>query len=69
MSAHSTTVETMHFYNSGNLCQCHSTEAIIKHAEDDGEDITSKITSPKKTLWRVVKEFFQKRRCPRGILM
>ncbi len=44
--------------------QCHSTEAIIKHSEDDGEEeVTSKMTlSPKKTLWGVVKEFFQKRR-------
>ena len=44
--------------------QCHSTEATIKHVEDDGEEeVTSKMTpSPKKTLWGVVKEFFQKRR-------
>jgi hypothetical protein len=46
--------------------QCHSTEAIIKHSEDDdGEEVSSKMApSPKKTLWRVVKEFFQKRRGP-----
>ena len=44
--------------------QCHSTEAIIKHSEDDGEEeVSSKVTpSPKKTVWGVVKEFFQKRR-------
>ena len=44
--------------------QCHSTEATIKHAEDEGEEeITSKMTqSPNKTLWGAVKEFFQKRR-------
>jgi hypothetical protein len=44
--------------------QCHSTEAVIKHSEDDGEEeVASKMTpSPKKTLWGVVKEFFQKRR-------
>ena len=46
--------------------QCHSTEATIKHSEDDGEEeVTSKVTpSPKKTIWGVVKEFFQKRRGP-----
>lgn len=46
--------------------QCHSTEAVIKHSEDDGEEeVTSKLTPfPKKTLWGVVKEFFQKRRGP-----
>ena len=44
--------------------QCHSTEAIIKSSEDDGEeDVTVELDpSPKKTLWGVVKEFFQKRR-------
>lgn len=43
--------------------QCHSTEAVIKHAKDDGEEVSSKMApSPKKTLWGVVKEFFQKRR-------
>ena len=45
--------------------QCHSTEAVIKHAKDDGEEVSSKMApSPKKTLWGVVKEFFQKRRGP-----
>lgn len=44
--------------------QCHSTEAVIKHAKDDGEEevISKMAPSPKKTLWGVVKEFFQKRR-------
>ena len=44
--------------------QCHSTEAVIKHSEDDGEEeVTSKVTpSPKKSMWGVVKDFFQKRR-------
>ena len=43
--------------------QCHSTEANIKHSEDDGAEVSSKMApSPKKTLWGVVKEFFQKRR-------
>ena len=44
--------------------QCHSTEAVIKHSEDDGEEeVTSKTApSPKKPIWGVVKEFFQKRR-------
>ena len=46
--------------------QCHSTEAVIKHSEDDGEEeVTSKVTpSPKKSMWGVVKDFFQKRRGP-----
>ena len=45
--------------------QCHSTEANIKHSEDDGEEVSPKVTPfPKKTLWGVVKEFFQKRRGP-----
>ncbi len=41
-----------------------STEAIIKCSEDDGEEeVTSKPTpSPKKSVWGVVKDFFQKRR-------
>ena len=42
--------------------QCHSTEAI-KHSEDDGEEVSSKTApSPKKSMWGVVKDFFQKRR-------
>jgi hypothetical protein len=44
--------------------QCHSAEANIKHSEDDGEEeVSSNMTPyPKKTVWGVVKEFFQKRR-------
>lgn len=66
MSAHSTTMEPMHFDDSENPCKCRSTEAVIKHAKDDGEEeVTSKMTPyPKKTVWGVVKEFFQKRRGP-----
>jgi len=53
-------------YPEKSIEQCHSTEAIIKHSEDDGEEeVSSKMTpTPKKTLWGVVKEFFQKRRGP-----
>jgi len=42
---------------------CPSTEAVIQHAEDDGEEeVTSKMTPiPKKSFWRGVKEFFQTR--------
>jgi hypothetical protein len=44
---------------------CHSTTAVIQHAEDDGEEVTSKTTSaPKKSLWGAVKEFFTLRRGP-----
>ena len=44
---------------------CHSTNAVIQHAEDDGEEVTSKTTSaPKKSLWGAVKEFFTLRRGP-----
>ena len=51
-------------YPEESIEQCHSTEANIKHSEDDGEEeVSSKVTSyPKKTVWGVVKEFFQKRR-------
>ena len=45
--------------------QCLSTEGAIKHSEDDGGEVSTKMTpTPKKTLWGVVKEFFQKRRGP-----
>jgi hypothetical protein len=46
-----------------NAKACPSTDAVIQHAEDDGEEeVTSKFTPiPKKTFWRVVKEFFQTR--------
>lgn len=45
--------------------QCHSTEAVIKHAKDDDEEVSSKVTPPpKKSMWGVVKDFFQKRRGP-----
>jgi hypothetical protein len=44
---------------------CHSTNAVIQHAKDDGEEVTSKTTSaPKKSLWGAVKEFFTRRRGP-----
>ena len=44
---------------------CHSTNAVIQHAEDDGEEVASKTTSaPKKSLWGAVKEFFTLRRGP-----
>lgn len=47
-------------YPEGPSDQCHSTEAVIKHSEDDGEEeVTSKMTpSPKKTLWGVVNQAF-----------
>ena len=61
MSAHSTTMEPMHFGDSENPCKCHSTEAVIKHAKDDGEEeVTSKMTPmtpiPKKSIWEKIKK-------------
>jgi hypothetical protein len=44
---------------------CHSTNAVIQHAEDDGEEVTSKTTpATKKSLWGAVKDFFTLRRGP-----
>jgi len=44
---------------------CHSTNAVIQHAEDDGEEVTSKTTPPlKKSFWGAVKEFFTLRYDP-----
>lgn len=58
MSAHSTTTEPMHFDDSENPCKCRSTEAVIKHAKDDGEEeVTSKMTPiPKKSIWEKIKK-------------
>ena len=50
MSANSTTMEPAHFVVSE--CPRPSTNAIITHAEDIGEEVTSKFTPlPKKTFW------------------
>jgi len=44
---------------------CHSTNAVIQHAEDDGGEVTSETTPPpKKSLWGSIKEFFTLRRGP-----
>jgi hypothetical protein len=44
---------------------CHSTNAVIQHAEDDGGEVTSKTTPPpKKSIWGSIKEFFTRRRGP-----
>lgn len=64
MTAHSTTTEPAYFedrperrlgldlqrveYIEGPSCQCHSTIAVIQHAEDDDEEVTSKTTPPPK---------------------
>jgi hypothetical protein len=48
-----------------NAEACPSTEAVIQHAEDDGEEVTSKFTPiPKKSLWGSIKEFFTRRYGP-----
>ena len=63
--ANTTTMEPAYlFYKSKNACPSDSTEAAINHTVDDGEEeVTSKMTPiPKKSLWGVVKEFFQMRK-------
>jgi hypothetical protein len=59
-------MEPAHFDNSEYPCQCHSTEAVIKHAKDDGEEeVTSKMTPiPKKSIWEKIKDIFRDHNAP-----
>ena len=58
MSANSTTMEPAHFVVSE--CPCPSTDAIITHAEDIDEEVTSKLTPipEKKTFWAKIRMFW-----------
>ena len=60
MPAKSTTMINAKWMQNAEACP--STNAVIQHAEDDGEEVTSKMTPlPKKSVWGVIKEFFQTR--------